>query len=152
MTKGDLVRLLEAKKQKMKKPIGKIGSFGVKTEDKDSDTITKPKPTTKPDRTTTPSRPKKNPGRNPRPDTKPDERPKARKTGFEVNEVMTAPAKPQTLPKPDRTKTPQKPATPKKNPGRNPRPEVKPDEAPKASKAERAKTQIINAIQSLIQK
>jgi len=43
ITKGDLVRLLEAKKKQIKKPIGKIASFGVKTENKESDTKTKPK-------------------------------------------------------------------------------------------------------------
>lgn len=121
MTKGDLVRLLEAKKQKMKKPIGKIGSFGVKTEDKDSDTKTKPK--TKPG-TKTPPKEKPHDPFKPSPHKQP--KPKAKTETKEA--VMDAPAKPKTAPttKPG-TKTPprEKPHDPfKPSPHKQPKPKA----------------------------
>jgi hypothetical protein len=121
MTKGDLLKLLEAKK--MKTPIGKIGSFGVKTEDKDSDTKTKP--TTKPG-TKTPPKEKPHDPFKPSPHKQP--KPKAKKE--ETKEaVMDAPAKPKTAPttKPG-TKTPpkEKPHDPfKPSPHKQPKPKAR---------------------------
>jgi hypothetical protein len=121
MTKGDLLRLLEEKK--MKTPIGKIGSFGVKTEDKGSDTKTKP--TTKPG-TKTPPKEKPHDPFKPSPHKQP--KPKAKKE--ETKEaVMDAPAKPKTAPttKPG-TKTPpkEKPHDPfKPSPHKQPKPKAR---------------------------
>jgi hypothetical protein len=121
MTKGDLMRLIESKKQTMKKPIGKIGSFGVKTEDKDSDTKTKPK--TKPG-TKTPPKEKPHDPFKPSPHKQP--KPKAKTETKEA--VMDAPAKPKTAPttKPG-TKTPprEKPHDPfKPSPHKQPKPKA----------------------------
>jgi hypothetical protein len=121
MTKGDLLKLLEAKK--MKTPIGKIGSFGVKTEDKDSDTKTKP--TTKPG---TKAPPKEKPHDPFKPSPHKQPKPKAKKE--ETKEaVMDAPAKPKTAPttKPG-TKTPpkEKPHDPfKPSPHKQPKPKAR---------------------------
>ncbi len=123
MTKGDLLRLIESKKQTMKKPIGKMGSFGVKNEDKDSDTKTKP--TTKPG-TKTPPKEKPHDPFKPSPHKQP--KPKAKKE--ETKEaVMDAPAKPKTAPttKPG-TKTPpkEKPHDPfKPSPHKQPKPKAR---------------------------
>jgi hypothetical protein len=137
MTKGDLLRLLEEKK--MKTPIGKIGSFGVK-EDKDSDTKTK-EPKTKPGtkEPKAPPKPRIDPRRNPNREAQPDERPKAKKETKES--TTTAPTKPKTKPG---TKEPPKPRI---DPRRNPNREAQPDERPKA---EDAKKNIIAAIEKLL--
>jgi hypothetical protein len=121
MTKGDLLRLLEEKK--MKTPIGKIGSFGVK-EDKDSDTKTK-EPKTKPG---TKNPPKEKPHDPFKPSPHKQPKPKAKKE--ETKEaVMDAPAKPKTAPttKPG-TKTPpkEKPHDPfKPSPHKQPKPKAR---------------------------
>ncbi len=128
MTKGDLMRLIESKKQTMKTPIGKIGSFGVKTEDKDSDTKTKP--TTKPG-TKSPPKEKPHDPFSPKREKNPEERPKIRPKAAETKEsVMDAPAKPKTDPttKPG-TKTP-----PKKKPFDPLKPDEHKQPKPKARK------------------
>lgn len=120
MTKGDLLNLLESKK--MKKPIGRISSLGLKTEDKDSDTKTKPK--TKPG-TKTPPKEKPHDPFKPSPHKQP--KPKAKTETKES--VMDAPAKPKTAPttKPG-TKTPprEKPHDPfKPSPHKQPKPKAR---------------------------
>jgi hypothetical protein len=88
MTKKDLLKLIEEKK--LKKPIGKIASFGVKKETKESTTTspTKPAPVKDPKtKPKAPPRPQIKPGKNPNPSVKPDEAPKAENV---KNNIMMA--------------------------------------------------------------